>query len=325
MQRRFKSALNRFKLNNYSQSLIIIFALIQITLLGVLDYLTGFELSFSVFYLIPVAMTAWYLEKNMALLVSVISAATLQFSNQLAGEQFFDWFVPVWNTTTRLACFVFVAILITKLKKSLSQEAALARTDFLTGAANSRAFYETAQMEINRCRRYRRPFTLAFFDVDDFKGINDTLGHQAGNNLLVRIVETVWRDLRASDTIARIGGDEFALLFLETDREQARIVANKMRGKLQQEMDSQGWKVTFSFGVLTCAAAPASLDEVIKAADDLMYEVKRNGKNSIKYKELKSSSPVQPDPPKEACFDFAFNLISPPKNPTNSIFYHSQS
>lgn len=294
-----------FKLENYSQPFIITFAFAQIILLGVLDFFTGFELSFSVFYLIPVAMTAWFLEKKAALVTSIFSAISWQLSNLLAGESYSNLFVPIWNTSTRLAFFLVVTILVIKLKKSLSQEVILARTDFLTGAANPRAFYEIAQMEINRCRRYRRTFTLAFFDADNFKLINDTLGHQVGSDLLVRVVKTIKKDLRATDTIARIGGDEFALLFLETNSEQARIAVTKLHNKLQEEMDSEGWAVTFSIGVLTCVNPPESIDEVIKIADDLMYEVKRNGKNSIKYKELINTPNIQPNYIKESNFEFA--------------------
>lgn len=293
-----------FKLENYSSPFIITFGFAQIFLLGVLDFFTGFELSFAIFYLIPVAMTAWFCEKKAALVTSVFGAVMWQFSNYLAGEQFSNSFVPIWNTSTRFIFFLVVIILITKLKEVLAHEAALARTDFLTGAANPRAFYESAQMEINRCRRYKRSFTLAFFDADNFKMINDAFGHHVGSDLLVRVVKTIKQDLRATDSIARIGGDEFAVLFVETNLEQARIVVNKLRDKLQAEMDSEGWAVTFSIGLLVCINPPESVDELIKIADDLMYEVKRNGKNSVKYKELINIPNIQISDIKESSYEY---------------------
>jgi diguanylate cyclase (GGDEF)-like protein len=261
--------------------------------LGVVDFFSGFELSFAVFYLIPVAMTAWFVQKNVALITSFISALTWQFSNYLAGELHSNLFIPIWNTSTRLVFFLVVTILIFKLKKSLAHETLLARTDFLTGAANPRAFYEIAQMEINRSRRYKRKFTLVYLDVDNFKSINDTLGHHIGSDLLVKIVHIIKQNLRVTDVIVRLGGDEFAIMLPETDSAQSRSVVTKLRDKLQAEMNSEHWAVTFSIGVLTYSSPPKTIDEVIKFADQLMYEVKRNGKNSIKFKEHGNSSENQ--------------------------------
>jgi diguanylate cyclase (GGDEF)-like protein len=195
-------------------------------------------------------MTAWFVKKNIALITSFISAATWQFSNHLAGEHYSNLFVPIWNTSTRLTFFLVVTALILKLKKSISQEEILARTDFLTGAANPRAFYELAQMEIDRSRRYKRTITLAYFDIDNFKLINDTLGHHVGSDLLARVVEVTKQSLRSTDLIARVGGDEFAIMLPETNLEQARIVITKLQEKLQEEMDFEDWSVTFSIGVL---------------------------------------------------------------------------
>lgn len=296
--------MKHFKLENYRQSSLIIFGLAQIAFLGVIDFFSGFELSFSVFYLIPVAMTAWFVQKNVALITSFVSAMTWQFSNQLAGEHHSNLFVPIWNTSTRLVFFLVVTILIFKLKKSLAHEALLARTDFLTGAANPRAFYEIAQMEINRSRRYKRSFTLVYFDVDNFKSINDTLGHHIGSDLLVRIVDIIKQNLRVTDVIARLGGDEFAIMLPETDSTQSRSVVTKLRDTLQAEMDSEHWAVTFSIGVFTCFTPPKTIDEVIKFADQLMYEVKLNGKNSIKFKELGNSSENQLIYVEETEFEF---------------------
>lgn len=276
---------------------VIALALAQIFILGIIDYSTGFELSFSVFYLIPVALTAWYSEKNAALIVSVISAATWEMANHLAGEVFNYFLIPVWNTSTRMAFFMIVAVLLTKLKESYSQQKALARTDFLTGAANPRAFYEAVEMEILRSRRYDRNFTICYLDADNFKMINDTLGHNVGSNLLVRVVSIIQQNLRATDIVARLGGDEFAILLPETDQKNAQIVVDKLRFKLLSEMQSEGWAVTFSIGVSTYVETPQNVDEVIKLADNLMYEVKKNGKNSAKFREFKCINSLQ-NPPK---------------------------
>lgn len=274
------------KLESFGKLSIALLAIAQIFVLGVIDYFTGFEISFSVFYLIPVTMAAWYAEKNTALMISVISAVTWDLANQLAGEKFIHFLIPIWNASTRLAFFAVVAVLLTKLKNSYLQQKSLARTDFLTGAANPRSFYEILEIEIRRSRRYKRCFTICYLDADNFKTVNDTLGHNVGSDLLVRVVRIIKQNLRATDVIARLGGDEFAILLPETDKVSSQIVVNKLRSRLLSEMESENWAVTFSIGVLTYVESPQNVDEVIKLADNLMYEVKKNGKNSAKFKEF---------------------------------------
>lgn len=219
-------------------------------------------------------------------LIATLSALTWHFINRRAGEQFSNELIPIWNTLTRFGFFIIIGILLIKLKTSLNHESNLARTDFLTGAANSLLFYETAQIEIDRSRRYRRQFSICYLDADNFKKINDTYGHNVGSELLVRIVQTIKQNLRSTDVIARVGGDEFAILFCETNQEQARTVITKIRERLHAEMEKENWQVTFSIGVLTCINIPKTVDEVIKIADDLMYLVKKEGKNSVKFKKL---------------------------------------
>ncbi|MDQ3882097.1 MAG: diguanylate cyclase [Thermoproteota archaeon] len=275
-------------LEKRNKSFILICGFALVVVLGIFDYFTGFEISFAVFYLFPVAFVAWFAGKRAAIAVSFASAAIWQVANQLAGEHFSSPLIPLWNAATRLGFFLVVALLLTKLKESLAHESELARTDFLTGAANPRAFYEVAQMEISRARRYEHTFTVAYFDADNFKTVNDQLGHHVGSQLLVRIVEVVKQNLRATDVVARIGGDEFAVLLPETGAEQALKVVQKLREKLLSEMRTSGWPVTFSVGLLTCADPPHTVDEMIKIADALMYEVKESGKDAIRHKVLRA-------------------------------------
>ena len=283
-------------LEERSRPFIVVAGVALVLLLGLIDYVTGFEVSFAVFYLLPVALVAWFGQKWAAVLISVSSAVAWQAANQLAGEVFSHPLIPVWNASTRMAFFLVVAALLGKLKESLLHERELARTDFLTGAANPRAFYEIAQLEIDRARRYRRPFTIAYFDADNFKFVNDRLGHHTGSQLLVRVVEVMKQNLRASDLVARMGGDEFVVLLPETGVEQAQPVLRKLRTKLAEAMQSAGWPVTFSVGLLTCVDAPRTVDEMIRTADGLMYEVKQGGRDAISHKVLRAELVTEPAP-----------------------------
>jgi diguanylate cyclase (GGDEF)-like protein len=159
----------------------------------------------------------------------------------------------------------------------------LARTDYVTGAVSIRYFYELMQIEMNRAKRYGRPFTLAYIDLDNFKAVNDRLGHSTGDRVLRAVTEAICRQVRPVDRVARLGGDEFALLLPETDDEAAKTVINRIHASLVDEMLRNGWMVTFSMGVVTFREIPKTVDDVVKMADDLMYSVKDTGKNGVNY------------------------------------------
>ncbi|MFN3649690.1 MAG: diguanylate cyclase [Armatimonadota bacterium] len=166
--------------------------------------------------------------------------------------------------------------------QSLAEQAALlARTDELTGVPNRRSLVEALHHEIDRLNRYDHPFTVAFIDIDGFKHINDRLGHAAGDRLLREVAGVMRSRLRACDTVARVGGDEFALLLPETEGESGRRAVEKLREALHAASVAQGWPVSFSIGVVTYLCAPEAADEALREADGLMYLVKESGKNGI--------------------------------------------
>ncbi|MGD0574345.1 MAG: diguanylate cyclase [Anaerolineales bacterium] len=249
---------------------------------GILDYLLIPALSLSFFYLIPISTAAWYSGRRAAIGLSILSGmvAGLEDVYPLQGATSTP-FVLVWATTSRLAFFLVVALLVASLRNALDRERVLARTDYLTGLGNARSFFESASLELDRARRYGRPISVMYVDLDDFKVINDELGHVAGDEVL-RLTGAVLRGhLRSTDLVGRLGGDEFAILMPETGFEGAGSAAAKVRAALRQELARQGWSLTISVGVLTCEEMPASVERLIGQVDSLMYAVKRSGKDGI--------------------------------------------
>ena len=168
-----------------------------------------------------------------------------------------------------------------KLRGALEREKNVARIDFLTGVLNRRGFYEMAGTESQRSRRYKRPLSLVYVDIDNFKGVNDSLGHESGDELLTHVAAAIQGAVRGTDVVGRLGGDEFSVLLPETDHEKGMVVVEKVRRQLLESMRKRNWPVTFSVGVTSFRTAPESVDEMIREADRVMYSVKLKGKDAV--------------------------------------------
>jgi diguanylate cyclase (GGDEF)-like protein len=246
------------------------------------DVLTGREMAFGLFYLIPVAVVTWFSGAKLGLGLSVVSAMAWFLADELAGVVYTRPLVRVWNAAVRLGFFLTVTFLLPALK-ALEHERALARVDDLTGAANRRHFSELLQAECDRSRRYGHPFVVAYIDLDNFKAVNDRWGHDVGDEVLCAVVERARRHLRRTDVLARLGGDEFVVLLPETGPEAARVAIPKIHSALLDEMGRRNWPVSFSIGVVTCVDGSVSADALMRRVDEAMYAVKLKGKNAIEY------------------------------------------
>jgi diguanylate cyclase (GGDEF)-like protein len=259
-----------------------IVGLIGVFCVGIADFLTGWQLSFSIFYLIPIMLVTWFAGRNLGLVMSIASTIVWFTADNLSGQPYSHPIFPFWNAGVRLGFFILVSFLLPALKER-EHEKENARRDDLTGAANRRQFFEAAQAELERFQRYQRPFTIVYFDIDDFKTVNDQQGHQIGDQLLCSVVNRAKLALRKTDFLARLGGDEFVAFLPETGAEAAHVVVAKLQEALSEEMRCCNWPVTFSMGAVTCLDARLTTDELLNKADTLMYSVKNKGKNAIAY------------------------------------------
>jgi diguanylate cyclase (GGDEF)-like protein len=161
----------------------------------------------------------------------------------------------------------------------------LAIQDGLTGLFNSRHFYNELKKEMERCERYGKPVSLILFDIDDFKKVNDTLGHQVGDHLLRELALILPTLTRKTDLSARYGGEEFAVLLPETSREHALATAERIRAKVETHVypgiELPRGKMTISLGVATFPYDAASPKEFVRATDIALYAAKRAGKNRV--------------------------------------------
>lgn len=265
---------------------LIFSGLLAVIFLGSIDFLTGYEISFSLFYLAPIAAVSWYTGRRLGLTVSTFAALTWLAADVASGQVYSSPLINIWNTLIRFGFFALFTLLLERLRESYRRERELARTDRTTATANSRSLYERAQMELDRVRRFQHPLTFAIIDLDNFKMVNDRFGHIVGDEVLKAVAVCMQRDLRITDLVARLGGDEFAILMPETDQIGAQAAVTKIRSNLIHEMNSHHWPVTFSIGVMTYHSAPPSVEAMIHMADELMYAVKGTTKDGVRYKQF---------------------------------------
>lgn len=251
-------------------------------LVGATDYFTGFEVSFSLFYLIPIALVTWFTTAKLGMMFAVVSAVVWLIVDIMSGSVYSHQIIYLWNSVVRLSFFALTVFSL-QLIKILEREKNFARVDYVTGVLNNRYFRDLAQREIDRFTRYRNPFTTAYIDLDNFKSINDSFGHVEGDKVLSAVAGCMQRNLRKTDIVARIGGDEFAIFLPDIGLSLAKAVISKMHHMLLEEMQKNNWPVTFSIGILSFTDAPSSVDEMLNMVDQLMYSVKKNGKNNISF------------------------------------------
>lgn len=172
---------------------------------------------------------------------------------------------------------------IAELQRELDEASRLMRHDQLTGVLNRRGIEEIFGKESARTQRCGRPLCVALLDIDNFKRLNDTFGHNAGDGALIHLADVIRRNLGPNDTVARLGGEEFIILYPDCDLDEAAAALTRLQRELTREYflaDERKLLITFSAGVTLWQPGEA-VEAVIARADDAMYEAKRTGRNKV--------------------------------------------
>lgn len=254
------------------------------------DWYTG-GYAVNVLYLVPVVLTAW----RLGTLSGAFWAAAGALSWAVVAVSFrgHDIAGAGWNGTVRLATFLVVAAMVAAFRRERDAVRTLVGTDHLTGVHDAASFRELVELELSRALRYNRPFTLAYLDVDAFRTVNTEFGHTAGDQALRLVASTMRANIRSMDSVARMGGDEFALLFPETGQGAAEIALRKIQSRLVAATGERTLALTFTVGGVICVGAPESVDELIHRAEDLMYEAKKSGGGGIRTAVLDENFGIQ--------------------------------
>ncbi len=253
-------------------------------------------------YLLVIIACAITLGKVMTLLEVVLIACCYLYM----GFSYYS--VDIFSAETftmlmaRFSPFLLVAyvtsLLASDILSAKNKITLLSQTDELTGLLNMRAFNLLLDKEVAGAARYRETFSILMVDVDGLKAINDEYGHATGSRMIQSVSDTLKSSVRASDIVARFGGDEFVLLLTHTSREQARLVAERIRSAIARmtfEADGKLLTTTVSIGI---AGFPECVDDpsrVLDRADEALYLSKENGRNRVTlYAEQGESAVLQP-------------------------------
>ncbi len=235
---------------------------------------------FGILYTIPVLLVTWTEGLAWGILLAV---ATTVFREATAWVQMPADTPLQWRILNGLAYLAVLGVAMAglqSLRRSQAQLARLVTQDQLTSVLNARAFVARLGQELDRNRRYPRPLALLYMDLDNFKVINDTHGHQTGDAVLRLVADSMRSSVRHADVVGRLGGDEFAVLMPETDAALADAAAKRLIAGLRTVFKGTP-NVTASIGVVSCAATDASTDDLLKRADQAMYDAKKSGKDRV--------------------------------------------
>jgi diguanylate cyclase (GGDEF)-like protein len=233
-----------------------------------------------ILYVIPVLLVTW---TDGLIWGVVFGIASVALRETVALDQMpLDTPLP-WRLANAGAYVAVLAVAIAglrNLRRSQAQLAQLVIQDQLTNVLNARAFADRLGEELDRNRRYPRPLALLYMDLDNFKIINDSHGHQTGDAVLRLVADAMRSSVRHSDIVGRLGGDEFAVLMPETDAPLADAAAKRLVAGLRNVFKGTP-NVTASIGVVSCTATDASTDDLLRRADQAMYDAKKMGKDRV--------------------------------------------
>jgi len=261
--------------------LVFLTGVLLVGLIGIADCSTGIQYSLLPFYLIPLFLVTWFAGRFAGLSIAILGSLIWFLEDAMIAKSYSIQPFSYWNIAGNLVLFLTITWILPELKDALRREKELITIDVLTGVVNRKAFYDIAHKEVCRLRRYKRPMTVAAIDIDNLKMVNYRFGHGAGDKVLQLVANTIKSNVREVDVVSRFGGDEFTLLLPETGAEAAQVVLSRLRVRLLDVMQRNERPVTFSFGVATFLVAPASVEDVIKKANILMYSAKNAGANAI--------------------------------------------
>ncbi len=262
-------------------SLVFSGSLAALLAIGIADFLTPGQVSLAVFDVVPLLVAILRLGRRAGVPLATVSAFSWFASEVFHRAAHGLPSLVLWDLASRLAFFGVIAELAYQLREALEHARHEGRTDPLTGLLNRRAFYERAEVALARFRAGAEPLAVVYVDIDDFKTVNDTLGHDAGDTLLRALGHALRSSARNGDVVARLGGDEFAVLLPSTCSADALAVSCKLEALIAETLAGTGVSAGASVGVSFASDGTANVDALLHAADAAMFHAKRVRKENV--------------------------------------------
>jgi len=258
----------------------IFLSYLMILLIFPLDVVTGSKVTLRLIYVFPLTLIALH----CSMIAYVITAVILSIAVQVLTLTTFT------DDPLNTKIFLFVIILLSDsllvlvarfARFNIIEAKRLSTTDPLTRLNNRRALEDAILAESIRQKRYGGVFSLVLIDLDGFKGVNDTMGHQAGDMALVLMAEILLSHTRKSDLVFRIGGDEFVVLMPNTEVDDCERICTGLCKLIADRMSNASYAITASIGYTTIDRTPAPSVDVLTIADKAMYQAKTSGKSRV--------------------------------------------
>ena len=280
-------------------------ALVAVAGFAMLDYISGPDVGFGVFYALIVMGATFHAGWVAGAITAILSSGVGLSARLFYASGDVTVAAALWNLGNELAVFASLVVVLHHGRHLLDKLASQSRMDLLTGALNTRGVLESFERERARAIRHASPLTLAFIDLDGMKRVNDELGHGEGDEMLRTLASSVLSSIRESDVFGRVGGDEFALILPDTDEQDAVKAIQRLRSVVNRRTHDRGPYISVSVGVVTFRRDPPAAVDALRAADALMYVAKRAGGNRVAGRVLAwDSAPV-------GDFGLIFDLADP--------------
>jgi diguanylate cyclase (GGDEF)-like protein len=260
--------------------LAIFLSYLMILLIFPLDVVTGSKVTLRLIYVFPLTLIALHCSRQAfvtgALVMSVVVQVVtlMSFTDDTFETKFFLFVIILLSDSILVLVSRFARFNIIEAKR-------LSTTDPLTRLNNRRALEDAIFAESTRQKRYGGIFSLVLIDLDGFKGVNDTMGHQAGDMALVLMAEILLSHTRKSDMVFRIGGDEFVVLMPNTEVDDCERICTGLCHLIADRMSKASYAITASIGYTTIDRTPAASVDVLTIADKAMYQAKTSGKSRV--------------------------------------------
>jgi diguanylate cyclase (GGDEF)-like protein len=234
----------------------------------------------AILYIWPVLWEAYWFGRRGA--IAIVACVALFHGLALLHLSAYDGYFDRWIDVVASVGLAAAAVdlLAARNRRLVAALVAEARLDKLTGLLNRRGFIERADVELSRAQRQTSRLAIASFDLDHFKQVNDRFGHEVGDLVLTRVARLLRAEMREADVLARMGGEEFVALLPGERADEAATLAERVRERLAAEDDRELPAVTVTAGVASMLA-PSSLDELLRVADQALYEAKFAGRDRI--------------------------------------------